>query len=148
MKAALIPGLVLLTACVGNPINTDFFDSQASFSAKRALETIVIDAANREQACAHVTAVLMDLNCELQEINSHLGVISAQPSVRTVHPQFPTYLAYRQQSCGGRRVTATVTERSNGQQVVRASFIPESPSANQAFGTLLQRSIETEPEEQ
>jgi hypothetical protein len=147
VKIALIAALIVLTACAGKPVTTDFFNSQADFSAKRELETIVVDAANQQQACAHVTAVLMDLGCELQEINSRLGVISAQPSVRTVHLQFPTYLAHRRQSCGGLRVTATVTGRSNGQQSVRASFIPESPSANQAFGTLLRKSIETEPEE-
>jgi len=148
MKAALLPGLILLTACAGQPIPTDFFASQADFPARRQVETMVIDVADHEQACAHVTAVLMDLDCELAQINSRLGVISGQPSVRTAQPQLPPFLTYGERSCGGRRVTVTVTERRNQRQVVRASFSPASPDADRAFRTLLRRSIEAQPEEQ
>lgn len=145
MKAALIPALALLTACAGQPSNPNPFAAQADFAAQRELETLVVEDMPQDVACAHVTEVLMDLECHIMEVNSELGVISAGSTYRWVHSG--DFLGTRRfwRACGGSKVTVSVRER--GEDVaIRATFEPPKPEANQAFRTLLRRSINEQAE--
>lgn len=146
MKTAMLPALILLTACTTQPASNNPFDARADFAAQRELETVVIEDMDQKTACAHVTEVLMDLECILTEINSELGVISASTSTRFRPPEglwaAPTYW----RACGGNSVTVAVTERSDKRVAVRATFDRANPNADQAFRTLLRRSIAQETE--
>jgi hypothetical protein len=145
VKTALIPLLALLTACAGQQSNPNPFAAQADFAAQRELETLVVEDMSRDVACAHVTEVLMDLECHIIEVNSELGVISADRSFRWVHSG--DFLGSRRiwQACGGSNVTVSVRERDDD-IAIRATFEPPKPEANQAFRTLLRRSINEQAE--
>ena len=80
-----------------------------------------VDGVGFETACAHVTSVLMDLDCDLGEINSSLGVISAQPSAAWASNRAGGLPLIDRYSCADHRVTVTVVERANGALAVRAS---------------------------
>lgn len=144
MKAAILPSLLVLAACAGQPASTDFFETQANIAAQRERETVVVDAMAYQDACAHVTAVLMDLDCSLQEINSELGVVSGYSISRWVPQRGFTVKPYLWQSCAGHRVTVTVTQRPRGDLAIRASFTPGEPAAEQTFKTLLRKSLALE----
>lgn len=145
MKAALVPALAMLTACAGQPAQVNPFDAQADFAAQRELETTVIENMDGEVACVHVTEVLMDLDCELKEINSALGLVSGISATRLIAPQRMLPMGTYWRSCGGSNVTVAVKERDEN-VVIRASFEPAKPEADQAFKTLLRRSIAEQPE--
>lgn len=146
MKIAIAPLVLLLTACTMQQVNNNPFDAQVDFAAQRQLETIVLEDMDQETACAHVTEVLMDLECILTEINSELGVISASTSLRYRPPESiwasPTYW----RACGGNNVTVSVTERSDSRVAVRATFNRANPDADWAFKALLRRSIAQDTE--
>jgi hypothetical protein len=141
--------LVLLTGCASTSgIAPDFFSGQAEFAADRERETILISSLDYESACAHVTEVLMDLDCGLQEINSQLGLISAHASSRWVpvaRMAEPTRIWH---SCAGHRITVRIKGRSAGDIAIRASFYPANAAADETFRALLRKSISLEAVEE
>ena len=132
MKVSILPALVILTACTTQPASNNPFDAQADFAAQRQAETVVIED--------------MDLECVLTEINSDLGVIAAKTRWRFMPAEsvwaVPTYW----RACGGNNVTVSITERKDDRVAVRATFDRDNPQADQAFRTLLRRSIAQETE--
>lgn len=147
MKTVCLPLLVLLllTACAGQPGGPNPFDAADEFAARRALESIVVDDVDREAACAHVTEVLMDLDCLITEVNSELGLVSARTEMRTyISGEFFTQ-GHRWDACARHDVTVSVRERGDGRVAIRATFDPSSEEASRAFDTLLRRSIASKP---
>lgn len=146
MKTLLIPVLALLTGCATGTTRTSPFDEQATFAAQREAETVVVADMEREVACAHVVEVLMDLDCVINEVNSNLGLVSAKTQYRLLRAEgfFSAPQGWR--ACGGSNVTVAVKERDGRDLAVRATFEPTSPEANQAFKTLLRRSVAEQPE--
>lgn len=142
MKWLCMAGLLLLTGCVGYQTpQADFFARQAEFAADRERETVIIEQLDYEEACAHVTGVLMDMDCQLLEINSELGVISATPNYPWLSSPTAIYHHVPYRSCSGHRVTVSVLQRPDGAIAVRSSFNPQVPAANETFRTLLRKSI-------
>lgn len=140
MKWVLLGGLALLTGCVNTPrATTDYFARQAEFAADRERETLVIEQLDYEEACAQVTAVLMDMDCNLVEINSELGVISARPTFRPM--QWSRGALIPPRSCSGHQVTVSVVQRPHGAIAIRSSFTPPATSADETFRQLLRTSI-------
>jgi hypothetical protein len=87
VKLMLVTVLFSLAACGTQPGGPpDFFHGQAQFDAARARQTTVVDVASTGEACAQVIAVLMDLDCSVQAVNSELGLVSARASVHRVPP--------------------------------------------------------------
>ncbi len=140
MRNLTLPLLALLTACAGQPSDSNPFNAQADFAAQRQKETILIEDMDRETACVHVTEVLMDLECVMSDINADLGIVSGNSSFRWVHSG--EFLVSRRiwLACGGSSVTVSVRERDDD-VAIRASFQPPKPEADQAFRTLLRSSI-------
>ncbi len=135
-------GLAVLTGCASQvAIMPDLFSRQAEFAADRERETVVIEGQDYESACAHVTAVLMDMDCNLQEVNSQLGIISATSVYRWIPPTGFTSSGYIWSSCAGHSVTVSVAEQSSDEIAVRSSFYPAKPAADETFRTLLRKSI-------
>lgn len=127
--------LILLTGCAGqSPVAPDFFDRRTEFAADRERETIDIGTLEYDSACVHVTEVLMDMNCELQEVNTELGLISTRP----ISGRFG---GTRKLTCARHQVTVSVVQQSGGDIAVRASFHPPNMTADRTFQTLLRRSI-------
>jgi hypothetical protein len=148
----LVTVLFSLAACGTQPEGPpDFFHGQAQFDAARARQTTVVDVASTGEACAQVIAVLMDLDCSVQAVNSELGLVSARnselglvsarASVHRVPPAGYQAPVADRHSCAGHRVTVSVAPRQEGQVAVRASFTPPSERADQAFRTLLRKSL-------
>jgi hypothetical protein len=142
VKLMLVTVLFSLAACGTQPGGPpDFFHGQAQFDAARARQTTVVDVASTGEACAQVIAVLMDLDCSVQAVNSELGLVSARASVHRVPPAGYQAPVADRHSCAGHRVTVSVAPRQEGQVAVRASFTPPSERADQAFRTLLRKSL-------
>jgi hypothetical protein len=137
-------GLAVLTGCANQAsLKPDLFSRQAEFAADRERETVVIEDQDYESVCAHVTAVLMDMDCKLQEVNSQLGVISAtsaSPRIEIAQTRL-TSSGYLWRSCAGHSVTVSVAEQSSDEIAVRSSFYPAKPAAAETFRTLLRKSI-------
>lgn len=146
MKASILPTLVLLTACTTQPASNNPFDAQVDFAAQREAETVVIEDMDRETACAHVTEVLMDLECVLTEINSDLGLIAAETRARLVPADSVWVGPTRWNACAGNNVTVSVTESKQDRVFVRATFDRANPDADWAFKALLRRSIAQQAE--
>jgi hypothetical protein len=141
MKYALLAAMLFMTACTSQPTTLDFFAARSEFATRRERETVIVYGVDFEDACAHVTAVLMDLDCELVEINSQLGVVSALPNPRGVGFARAEKKEFQPDSCALRLVTVTVEERPAGKLAIRASFTHNGYGAERAFETLLRRSI-------
>jgi hypothetical protein len=149
MRCICALALVLLPGCASTSgIAPDFFSDQAKFAADRERETILISSLDYESACAHVTEVLMDLDCGLQEINSQLGLISAHASSRWVPVAGMAEPAGIGRSCAGNRVTVSIAERSAGDIAIRISFYPPDAAADETFRALLRKSISLEAVEE
>ena len=88
----------------------------------------------------------MDLDCVIDDVNSNLGVVSAKTQYRLLHTGGAFTVPQVWQACGGSNVTVAVKERNRGSLSVRATFEPTTPEANQAFKTLLHRSVAGRPE--
>jgi len=142
MKVLILGGLLLLTGCASyQPPKTDFFARQAEFAADRERETVIIRDLDQQEACAHVVQVLMDMDCKIGEVNSELGLLTALPphpvSSQTIKlPRFYNNLA----TCG-HQVTVSVSGRGDGDVAVRSSFNPPADQADEAFRTLLRKSV-------
>lgn len=142
MKTALALVLLALTGCAGQPnIAPEYFSRQEQFAADRVRETTTIDSISYEEAFSHVTAVLMDLDCQPRETNLQLGLISGSASSQRAAPPGTITRGNFYRSCAGRAVTVSVVERPSGDIVIRASFYPPDAAADQSFETLLRKSI-------
>jgi hypothetical protein len=145
VRIALLPLLTLFVGCATQPGTVSPFDAQDEFAAQRERETTVLPVAmDRQTACAHVTEVLMDLDCVLTEVNSELGVIAARPEMRMLPSESMFGSPKRWRACAGKQVTVTVSDQGPDRLRVRATFAPPSPESDQAFETLLRRSIAQE----
>ena len=142
MRIITITAAALLTACAAQPNANNPFANPEDFAAQREVEAIVIEDLDRDSACVHVTEVLMDLDCDLVDINSQLGLFAGKTRFRRVQAEGFFNPATFWRGCGGSNVTVTVKEKNDTDVMIRAAFEPTSPEANQAFDTLLRRSID------
>jgi hypothetical protein len=118
----------------------DFFAGQAGFSAARERERYTFSAIDYDSLFAHVIGVLLDLDCTLQASDMEHGVISARGSFRNYRDGL-NRAPYVWTGCAGHSVTVVLSERSNGEIEVRASFFPPDPRADQTFAQLLNNSV-------
>ena len=73
-----------------------------------------------------------------------LGVIAARPELRILPSEGMFASPKRWRACAGKQVTVTVSDQGPDRLRVRATFVPPSPESDQAFETLLRRSIAQE----
>lgn len=143
MRALILTSLLGLGACSSQPtLLPDYFAAEQGSSAARARETTLIESDSLEEACAQVVAVLMDMDCRFQEVDSELGVVSAYSAVHEVlHNVHRAPLLPDKRSCAGVRVTVSVNEAGPGRVAVRATFRPKDARADETFRTLLRKSV-------
>lgn len=140
---AIAGACLLLGGCVGTPDTPmNFFENAEQAAAARERETTLLEGVSREEACAHVTEVLMDLDCTMQEIDSRAGVFSGASSYRYVPPDWFELMGQRWSTCAGHRVSVSVREQPPGSIAVRATFDPPKPEADAGFRSLLRRSLQ------
>jgi hypothetical protein len=138
---------ILLSALVLSGCNSmsraapDFFAGQTAFAAAREREVIVFEQLDYDRACAHVTEVLLDLDCQLQEANADLGVFTGASQLRMINPESFIGMPSFWSSCSGHQVTVTVDKRVDGAVAIRASFAPSNAVVDQTFRTLLRNSV-------
>jgi hypothetical protein len=139
---ALLPLLVVLAGCAGNPGRPpDFFARQDQFAADRARQTTLVELKDAETACAQVVAVLLDLDCSLVEVDHRVGLVSGRSNPHLLPPVSASAPADNRRACAGRSVTVSVVPAGQDRFAVRAAFSPRDPRASETFGRLLRKSL-------
>jgi hypothetical protein len=147
MRSLILLAALFCVGCAGRgPAPIDYFDGQSEFAAERQRETMTLPSVRYADAYVHTVEVLMDLDCTLQASNRALGVISATGMIRVLPADNLLAVPSRWRSCGGHRVTVTLRDAGSNGVLVRASFDPPSQDADQAFRTLLRRSLSLDTE--
>lgn len=170
---SLLTGVTLLTACSPyemrhenqSDARTQIWLSEESQVKVRAAQTRVFDTQDRRKMLQAIVLTLQDLNCKIEVLDEHLGIVSAKKYVALEQPTFvdPAYLLYRPdtllfltrnyRSWGPFyhrsdlvRITVSVRTRNDSQLVVRASAqfylrAVEDPVPYQQFFRALEQAI-------
>ena len=101
-------------------------------------------AVDRSNPQAPKRGIAKDIVSNGRRLRTRIGVIAARPELRILPSEGMFASPKRWRACAGKQVTVTVSDQGPDRLRVRATFVPPSPESDQAFETLLRRSIAQE----